>query len=64
MTDLNAFRVAPDDTLFPGIPTTVEVHKGFANEHKKVANQILAEVRKLMAEYSSTTVVLVRPSPL
>jgi len=64
LTDLSADLVAPDDTLFPDIPTTVQIHEGFANEHKKNANQILAEVRKLMTEYSSTNVVLVSPSPL
>jgi hypothetical protein len=53
-TDVNAVLVSPDDTLFPGIPTNIEVHEGFANEHKKTANQILAEVRNLMAKYSST----------
>src|SRR6266850_3087481 len=60
LIDLDVHLIAPDRTLFPRIPTTVEVHRGFAEYHMKSANQILAEVRKLMAEHSSTNVVLVR----
>jgi hypothetical protein len=52
--------IAPDPTLFPGIPTAVEIHAGFANEHQITASQILVEVQQLMAKYSSTTVILVR----
>jgi hypothetical protein len=63
LTDLDVHLVAPDRTLFPGIPTTVEVHHGFAEYHMKSANQIIAEVRKLMAKHSSTNVVLVRLLP-
>jgi len=57
-TDIELNRIHPDNTLFPGIPT-VEVHEGFANEHKKTANRILAAVRKLMAEHLSTNVILI-----
>jgi hypothetical protein len=64
LTDLEAKLVVPDKTLFPGLPTNAEVHHGFAEDHKKTANKVLAEVRNLMAEHSSTKVVLVRPSPL
>ena len=49
-----------DPTLFPDIPSDVEVHGGFVIEHMKTANKILAEVERLMGEYSSTNVVLVR----
>jgi len=59
LTDLNIRRIALDPTLFPGLPTSAEVHRGFAIEHEKSARQILAEVERLMAEYSSTHVVLV-----
>lgn len=64
LTDLDVDLVSPDPTLFPRIPTPVEVHHGFATYHKKTANLILAEVRKLMAKHSSSNVVLVRPLPL
>jgi hypothetical protein len=52
--------MAPDPDLFPGIPSDAEVHSGFVIEHLKTANQVLAEVKRLMDEYSSTNVVLVR----
>ena len=60
LTDLNFNFMALDPTLFPNIPTDVEVHSGFVIEHMKTASQILAEVERLMKEYSSTNVVLVR----
>jgi hypothetical protein len=51
-----------DPGLFPGIPKGIkpEVHHGFAIEHKKTARMILTEVERLMDEYSSTHVILVR----
>jgi lipase (class 3) len=52
--------MALDPVLFPDIPRHIKVHSGFAIEHKKTAYQILAEVERLMDEYSSTNVVLVR----
>jgi len=60
LTDLHFHSVALDPVLFPDIPSGVKVHSGFAIEHKKTANQILAEVERLMDVYSSTHVVLVR----
>ncbi|KAI0003731.1 alpha/beta-hydrolase [Russula compacta] len=59
LTDLGFNLVAPDPTLFPGVPTDVEVHLGFSLEHQKTASQILAEVQRLLVQYSSTNVVLV-----
>lgn len=59
VTDIHFHFTTPDPSLFPGIPTSVQVHSGFASEHKKTARQILAEVRRLMAKHSSTHVVLV-----
>jgi hypothetical protein len=50
-----------DPTLFPNVPSDVQVHSGFAVEHKKTASQILGEVKDLMAKYSSNHVILVRP---
>ncbi|KAI0248629.1 Alpha/Beta hydrolase protein [Lactifluus subvellereus] len=58
-TDMDFFFKRPDPTLFPGIPKNVEVHGGFAKEHKKTASIILAEVKRLMSEHSSTSVILI-----
>jgi hypothetical protein len=63
-TDADLRLIDPHPILFPRIPAAVKIHEGFAAEHEKTANQILAEVRKLMAKHSSTNVILVRPSPL
>jgi hypothetical protein len=60
MTDLRFHFMALDPVLFPDIPSGVKVHSGFAIEHMKTASQILTEVERLMDEYSSTHVILVR----
>jgi len=59
LTDLEIEFVALDPTLFPNVPSDVQVHLGFATEHKKTASLILAEVKNLMAKYSSTHVILI-----
>ena len=59
LTDLDLVYMAPDPVLFPNLPSGVQVHSGFALEQKKTAPQILAEVKRLMVEYSSTQVILV-----
>ena len=59
LTDLNLTYMAPDPTLFPNVPSGVQLHSGFAIEHQKTAPKILAEVKRLMAEHSSTHIILV-----
>ena len=60
LTDIEFHFMALDPVLFPDVPSGIKVHSGFAIEHKKTANQILTEVKRLMDEYSSTHVILVR----
>ena len=60
LTDLDFDFLKLDPSLFPEVPSDVKVHSGFEVEHKKTASQILTEVERLMDEYSSTNVVLVR----
>lgn len=60
LTDLHFHFIPPDPVLFPGTPRGIKVHSGFAIEHKKTAVRILTEVERLMVEYSSTHVILVR----
>lgn len=59
LTDMDLEFMKPDPDLFPNIPSDIEVHSGFALEHKKTASQILTEVKRLMAKHSSTDVILV-----
>jgi hypothetical protein len=35
LTDLDFFLQGLDPTLFPGLPSSIQVHGGFANEHAK-----------------------------
>ena len=63
LTDLDVNFMIPDPSLFPNVPNGVQVHSGFAIEHKKTALKILAEVKRLMAEHSATNVILVRLHP-
>lgn len=60
LTDIQFHFMALDPDLFPDIPNDIEVHSGFATEHMKTASQTLTEVERLMNEYSSTHVILVR----
>jgi len=60
LTDFNLKHMVPNPTLFPDVPNDVLLHSGFASEHQKTAPKILTEVKRLMAEHSSTHVVLVR----
>ncbi|KAF8264764.1 Alpha/Beta hydrolase protein [Lactarius quietus] len=59
LTDMDFEFMKPDTALFPNIPSDIRIHSGFALEHRKTAGQILAEVKSLMVEYSSTDVILV-----
>jgi hypothetical protein len=52
--------MVPGRDLFPGLPSNAKAHSGFVIEHLKTASEILVEVKKLLNEYSSTDVVLVR----
>ncbi|KAH9959756.1 Alpha/Beta hydrolase protein [Russula dissimulans] len=52
-------RIPLDPTIFPGIPSGVDVHSRFAVEHKKTALPILAEVKRLVAKHSPKHVYLV-----
>ena len=51
-----------DTKLFPGISSSVQVHRGFRDEHEKTALMILTEVKRLMSVTESKSVVTVRSS--
>ena len=46
-------------TLFPGLSSSILVHQGFANEHAKTAQTILAAVLTLLGQHSASSVVVV-----
>ncbi|EIW78158.1 alpha beta-hydrolase [Coniophora puteana RWD-64-598 SS2] len=59
LTDANILKTNLDPVLFPGVPSDVLVHEGFAHEHAKTAQIILAEVQNLILKHSATEVILV-----
>jgi predicted lipase len=59
LTDANFFLQSLDPTLFPGVPSSVEVHNGFANEQAKTAPAVLAAVQKGMSQFGATKVTIV-----
>ena len=60
MTDLDFGLDKLDTSLFPGIPSTAQVHGGFADAHAETASIVLAETKRLIAAKGATTVTLVR----
>ncbi|KAJ1306380.1 hypothetical protein OPQ81_007385 [Rhizoctonia solani] len=59
LTDANAFFGPLSTSLFPGVPSSVQVHSGFRNAHASSAAAVLAAVKKVMAEKGSTKVTTV-----
>ncbi|KAG9073744.1 hypothetical protein FS749_014724, partial [Ceratobasidium sp. UAMH 11750] len=59
---LNDAEIAKDNldpTLFPGVPSSVEVHDGFKGAHADSAVPVLAAVKKALADHSGTKVLAV-----
>ncbi|KAI0927235.1 hypothetical protein AcV5_007823 [Taiwanofungus camphoratus] len=48
-----------NSTLFPGIPSDVSVHSGFADEQELTAEIILAEMQKIIRQRGATNVYLI-----
>jgi len=59
LTDVNILMDNLDSKLFPGVPSSVEVHDGFRNEHELTAQTILAEVKRLMASKNTESVTVI-----
>ncbi|CAK5278144.1 unnamed protein product [Mycena citricolor] len=49
LTDANFFMESLNATLFPGIPAGIQAHSGFANEHAKTAETVLANVKRALS---------------
>ncbi|KAH9991165.1 Alpha/Beta hydrolase protein [Russula vinacea] len=58
LTDGDLILTHLDPTLFPGTPSSIQVHEGFANEHAKTAPTILADVLVLLNQYDTSSVVV------
>ena len=52
-----------DPNLFPGLPSGVQVHHGFLDEHAETIAVIFDEVQRLLAKTGATSVTCVRILP-
>ncbi|KAG7094313.1 hypothetical protein E1B28_007915 [Marasmius oreades] len=59
LTDANFFLENLNPSLFPGVPSSVQVHNGFADEHAKTATQVLTAVQQALSANSANQVTVV-----
>ncbi|KAL7283928.1 hypothetical protein ACG7TL_001200 [Trametes sanguinea] len=58
-TDIDIPMTSLDGSLFPGVPSGVLVHEGFANEQALTASSILATTKSLISSKGATSVITV-----
>ena len=46
-------------TYFPGVPSDVQIHLGFRDQHAKTASIIFAEVQSLLASTGAERIITV-----
>ncbi|KAI5987111.1 Alpha/Beta hydrolase protein [Pisolithus albus] len=59
LTDADFFLSNLDSSLFPGIPSDIEVHSGFKYAQASTAPDILAAVQTALSKHGATTITLV-----
>lgn len=59
LTDADFFLSNLDSSLFPGIPSDIEVHSGFKDAQASTAPDVLAAVQTTLSKYGATTITLV-----
>ncbi|XP_006453925.1 hypothetical protein AGABI2DRAFT_213426 [Agaricus bisporus var. bisporus H97] len=59
LTDAQAIQKNLDSGLFPGVPSSVEVHGGFANAQADTASAVLSAVRTTISRHGATRVTVV-----
>ncbi|KAH8989451.1 lipase [Lactarius akahatsu] len=59
LTDADFFLESLDSSLFPGVPSSVEVHDGFASEQASTAPTILYFVEETLLAYDASSVTVV-----
>ncbi|KAG7094333.1 hypothetical protein E1B28_007932 [Marasmius oreades] len=59
VTDGNFVHGELDSSLFPGVPSTAQVHDGFRDEQAKTATQVLAAVNQALSANSANQVAVV-----
>lgn len=59
LVDADIIKTSLDQTLFPGISSSIEVHQGFAESHSRSALDILAAVEATLSKNPGASVVMV-----
>jgi len=59
VTDVDFFLTNLNSTLFPGVSSSIQVHNGFADEHAKTADSVLAAVKTALQQSSLNKVTVV-----
>lgn len=59
LTDLNLLLAPLDASLFPGIPSSVEAHDGFASQQARTASEILSAVQQTLSAHGTSSVTVV-----
>ncbi|TCD70529.1 hypothetical protein EIP91_002875 [Steccherinum ochraceum] len=59
LTDGSVLQKNLDTSLFPGVPSSVWIHGGFADAQAETASAILKETKRLISTKGATTVTLV-----
>ena len=60
LTDIEIAQVPLNPTLFPGVPSGIQVHQGFSDEHGQTASAIMSAVQSLLASTGAKSVTCVR----
>lgn len=55
LTDANIAFTTLDPKLFPGVPTAIQVHSGFAATQAQTAKSILSAVKSTLSTFASTS---------
>jgi len=58
-TDFDIIRQPLDETLFPGIDSSISVHQGFRNEQALTAAAVLDAVQMAMSQFNATHITAV-----
>jgi len=54
LTDANIAFESLDPTLFPGVPSAIQVHSGFADTQAQTAHSVLSAVKSILSTYASS----------
>ncbi|KAM5534497.1 hypothetical protein V8D89_011829 [Ganoderma adspersum] len=58
LTDSDISLINLDSDLFPGLDSSIQAHKGFADAHSRSADDILAAVKQALNKFSTSKVLL------